>query len=232
MQVIFPDFVADLRELPLTAIAAITLLGLALYTAGWWAHRFWMGLLTSFSAGLIGLRMGPDWGLDPMAAGLLLAVAGGCLALAICRVGLFAIYGLASWQVMQALAPKAAQPVACIVVGGIFAVLLYRFAVILLTSAAGAWLTAHGALLLAEHFAKFDAVDWVTNKRLWINAGFVAAVFAGVILQFWADRRIREYLKKRREWLEWKNKQQTPRPPQAAKDPPKGGWLPGFRRAA
>jgi len=231
MQVVIPDFIADLRELPLATMAAITLLGLALWSAGWWAHRFWMGLLTSFSAGIVGLRMGPEWGLDPMAAGLLLAVAGGCLALAICRVGLFGIYGIASWYLMQAVAPKAAQPVACIVVGGILAVLLYRFAVILLTSAAGTWILAHGGFLLAEHFGKFDAVEWVTAKRLWLNAGALVAVFAGVIFQFWADRRFREYMKKRREWLEWKNKQQGARPPQAGKEPAKRGWLP-FKRAA
>jgi MFS family permease len=232
MQIILPDFIADMRELPLTALASMTLLGFVLWSAGWWGHRFWMGLLISFGAGLVGLRMGPDWGLDPMAAGLLLAVAGGSLALAICRVGLFAIYGLASWQFMQAVAPKAAQPIACIVVGGVLAVLLYRFAIILLTSAAGAWVLAHGGLLIAEQFAKFDAADWVTSKRVWVNIGFAVTVFAGVIFQFWADRRFREFMKKRREWLEWKNKQQGPRPPQTGKEAPKGGWLPGLKRAA
>ena len=210
MAIVSPDILADLRDLPLFAIVTLAILGLSQWTCGWWGHRFWMGLLTSFATGLSGLRMGPDWGLDPLVAGILLAVAGGALSLAICRVGLFFLYGLGAWHLMQALAPKAAHPIVCILVGGVLAVMIFRFSIILLTSTAGTWLTANGGLLVAERIGKLDAPAWVTARPLWINIGFVALVFVGVIFQYWDDNRLRKFLKTRREWLEWMNKKGGP----------------------
>ncbi len=227
MQVVSPDFLVDLRDLPLFAIVTMALVGLSLWTCGWWAQRFWMGMLTSFGAGLVGLRMGPDWGLDSLAAGILLAVAGGSLALAICRVGVFLVYGLAAWFLMQVLAPKAAHPIACIVIGGVLAVMIFRFSVILLTSAAGVWLAGHGGMLLTERLGKLDAPAFVTNQPLWTNIGFLVAAFVGVIFQYWADKRLRKFLKTRREWLEWMNKKQGV-PPDAGQR----GWFSRAKRAA
>jgi hypothetical protein len=230
MQIIAPDFLTDLRDLPLYATVTMALIGAGLWICGWWGHRFWMGLLTSFGAGLVGLRLGPDWGLDPLAAGIMLAVAGGSLALAICRIGVFLIYGVAAWHLMQALAPKASHPIACIAIGGALAVLIFRFSVILMTSAAGVWLAGHGGLLLAERFGKIDAPAWVTARPLWINTGFAATAFIGVIFQFWADNRLRRFLKARREVAQWVSRKQTPATGVA--NATQRGWLSRMKRAA
>src|SRR5437867_716414 len=82
------DLLTELQSLSPATLGGILAVGLALWLTGWWAHRFWITLLTSFAAGVVGLKVGPQYGVEqPIIAGLLLAVAGGALALALARLG-------------------------------------------------------------------------------------------------------------------------------------------------
>src|SRR4029077_18341819 len=76
-------------ELSLGLLIFGLVIGLLLWLLGGWGHRFCIVLVTTLVAGVGGLYYGPQWGLQPLVAGLLLGVAAGALALALVRVLIF-----------------------------------------------------------------------------------------------------------------------------------------------
>src|SRR3954470_2454668 len=125
MQVLNPDFLVLTRELsPGVSIVAI-LVGLALWLYGAHSHRFWLALLMTVSAGLLGLVLGPEFAVQPLVAGLLLALAAGMLALALTRITLFALGGFCAILVVRIAVP-AANEFLCFVVGGLVGVCFYQ----------------------------------------------------------------------------------------------------------
>jgi hypothetical protein len=198
MPLIAPDLLADMRDLPPAALGVLVAVGLLIWSSGWWTHRFWLVLATTFGAGLAGLRWGPDLGIQSVAAGLLAAIAAGCLALSLARVAVFTAYGLACWYLMQLFQPQWAIPAACILAGGLLSMVFYRLSLMLLTSGVGMLLTAYGGLVLAERFIPFDAVRWVTGSTHTVEVAYLAGVFVGVVIQYWIERSRRRY----RRWQE------------------------------
>ena len=190
---IAPDLLNDLRELPLAGKTVITAVGFVLWAAGWWAHRFWVVLAATLGAGVLGLRYAPDFGVQPMVAGLLAAVAAGGLALSLARVALFAGCGVGCWLAVQTLMPHWSDPLICILTGGLLGVLLFRFWIIVVTSTLGAILMGYGGLVLAEPLFKFDAVAWATNKDNVISISIGVAILVGVVHQYIIERMRKRY---------------------------------------
>ncbi len=192
MHAISPDMLADMCDpdhgLPLTATIFVTLLGGALVVTGWRLHRFWIVLATTLGAGIAGLRLGSDYGLQPIVAGLLAAVAAGTLALSLARVVIFIVCGVSCWQLAQLILPQWAEPVACILVGGLLGAVLFRLWITLLTSAAGVLLLAYGGLALATQLFRLDSVRWLREAGVLADVGFGVAVLVGLLTQYLLER--------------------------------------------
>ena len=78
--------------------------GGVVWLLGGLSYRFWIVLLITLGAGVYGLSVGPAFAVQPLVSALLLAIAGGVMALALARVGAFVAGGmtlcvLAEWTV-------------------------------------------------------------------------------------------------------------------------------------
>jgi hypothetical protein len=146
MQFIVPDIIAEGRGLSVPVCVAGIAIGFLLWLTGWWAHRFWIVLVSTVVAGVVGLLKGPGFRIQPLLAALLLAVAAGLLALALVRVVAFAAGGMAAWMAVQALAPPSwHEPLVCFLVGGLVGLFLFRVWTMMLTSFMGAlWMGYFG----------------------------------------------------------------------------------------
>lgn len=183
MNLFASDLLAEMQSLSQATLGTLAAIGLLLWVTGWWAHRFWITVLTSFGVGLVGLKIGPQYGVQqPIIAGVLLALAGGCLALALARLALFLIYGIAVWQLTLQFAPPYAVPLICITAGGLVSIFLFRLCVILLTSAAGGILLGYAALALAGQNG-FDVKSTVYDYQIPLNIGLGILWLLGVFIQ-------------------------------------------------
>jgi hypothetical protein len=155
-------------------------------------------LVTTVTAGIVGLTAGPVHGVQPLVAGLLLAIAAGILSLALARVVAFGAGGVAAWLGAQALAPGWDQPLICFLVGGLIGLLLFRLWTMVLTSAAGSLLMLYSGLCLANNFGQLDAVDLAQKQSVLLNCIWAGMVFVGVVAQFFVSRRKRKPEESRR----------------------------------
>jgi hypothetical protein len=209
MQIISSEMLTDMRELPLVASAVLFVLGLCLYLTGSMTYRFWVVLATTFGAGLYGLSVGSDYGVQPIVAGLLLAVAAGCLALALARVAIFGWYGLVCWYAVQRFAPQFAVPVVCIIAGGLFTVLFYRICVMMMTSAAGMICLAYAGLDLADRVGGLSSIHWVADNSAAVQFGYLASILVGAVLQQRVEQSHKKYKAYRSDYAEWQQKKKS-----------------------
>jgi MFS family permease len=190
MQFIALDILAEGRGLSAPLCAAGVAVGLLLWLTGWWGHRFWIVLVTTVLAGLFGLVKGPAFQVQPLVAGLLLAVAAGLLALALVRVVAFAAGGAAAWLLVRALGPATwHEPLVCFLVGGLVALLLFRLWMMVLASLAGSLFMLYFGLWLGERLSKWDAVALTTQHTELFNWGCGGLALAGFLIQFFLERR-------------------------------------------
>jgi hypothetical protein len=188
MQLVAPDILQEARGFPPLVLATALAVGLFLWVFGARSHRFWIALIITLSAGLIGLSQGPAYGMQPLVAGLLLAVAAGALALSLVRVLLFAAGGFAALAVMHSVAPSYDEPLVSFLVGGLVGILLYRFWITTLTSLIGTLLIAYSGMGLLDGLHVFDAVAWSKQNGGLLNWGCGAAAVVGVLIQFLLER--------------------------------------------
>jgi hypothetical protein len=189
MQLIAPDILAEARGLTPAAAGTLCVLGLALWLFGWRWHRFWIVAGITLAAGLLGLSAGrAAGGTRVMAGGILLAVAGGMLALELAKVFAFVAGGCGAWLAVQWVFPQAQELWAVFLSGGLFGLLLYRPWTMLLTSLAGALVAAHAGLLLLEPVLRFDAAAWADAHQAALNGVAVGLTVLGVLIQAVADR--------------------------------------------
>ncbi len=203
--VVVPEVLTHLRELPLFAQLVAVVAGLFLWTTGWGGHRFWIVLGATLGAGIVGLRHGPDFGAQPIVAGLLAAVAAGCLALSLARVAIFVACGFGCWYAAQMLTPNLSVPLVCLLIGGLLGLLLFRFWIILLSSTAGVVLLSCGGLVLTERLLKVDPLRWVSGNGTLINLGLAVAVLIGVVFQYYfvrVHKRFKSWSKAPRDYLD------------------------------
>jgi hypothetical protein len=189
MQLVAPDILAEARGLPVGTTSACLAIGLFLWLFGARTHRFWIALSITVVAGLVGLNQGRSYGMQPLVAGLLLAVAAGVLALSLVRLLLFLAGGFAGLALVHAIAPSADEPLATFIVGGLIGVLLYWLWIMTLTSITGTALMMYSALCLLDRFGFLQAVEWSRQNAPLLNWGFAALVVMGILLQFLLERR-------------------------------------------
>jgi hypothetical protein len=199
MNLVDPDILAEARGLPPVVPGIGLTVGLLLWVFGARSHRFWIALVITMSAGLLGLAHGPAYGMQPLVAGLLLAIAAGALALSLVRVLLFAAGGLAALTVMHTVAPNHDEPLVSFVVGGLGGILLYRFWITTLTSLIGTLLITYSGLCLLDRLHTLDAPAWSTRNAGLLNWGCAGSAVLGVLLQFLLDRRRKRKAKARKD---------------------------------
>src|SRR5215469_16276148 len=80
MHIVSPDILSEAIGFSPAISGSTFVLGLLLWLLGWRGHRFWIVLIATVAAGIVGLYSGPAHATQPVLAGLLLAVAGGVMA--------------------------------------------------------------------------------------------------------------------------------------------------------
>ncbi|HVS35998.1 MAG TPA: hypothetical protein VMS17_10500 [Gemmataceae bacterium] len=219
MVVVAPDILDEVRQLPWYLPALGAALGLVLWLFGGRQHRFWLVLLTTVIGGVVGLRFGPDCDMQPLVAGLLLAVTAGALALALARVLLFLLGGAASVWLGHTAAPAWDAPALCFLIGGLLGVLLYRVWVTALSSLAGTLLLAYSILGLLGGAGVCDAVGWAGDQTALLNWACGSFAVVGLLTQLLLERRrvrrklAKEKARKEAEEAEWPPYTRPPHPP-------------------
>ncbi len=188
MHLLAPDILSEACGFSIPVLAVAFVLGLLLWLFGWRGHRFWIVLIATVGAGILGLYSGQASGMHPLVTGLLLAIAAGALALALVRVIGFVAGGLAAWLVVRALAPGWNEPLVCFFIGGLIGLLLFRLWMMALTSATGTLLMAYAGLCLAQSFGKLDVVALAERNAIALNWACGAMAFLGLIVQLLLDR--------------------------------------------
>jgi hypothetical protein len=215
MDILSPDFLADLLSegrglspyIPGVGVAV----GLLLWLVGSRGHRFWLSLAVTVAAGLAGLHAAPALGVQPLVAGLLMAVCAGTLALALVRLVVFAVVGVGSMAVAQAVTPGWNEPVIFFLAGGLIGVVLFRLWVMALTSLAGTVLVLYCGLCLAASLGGVDVVALAKEQGRLLVWGGLGVALLGVVVQFLWDRR-RAKKKRLREELEEEERYQLSLP--------------------
>jgi len=239
MQLLAPDILTDVVALTPMLNAFGYLVGLLVWMFGWRWHRFWIVWSITVSAGVIGLISGRALGGHMLVAALLLAIAGGMLAMELARLIAFVAGGLLVWLGARAVVPSAHDLTICFLLGGLVSLLLYRFWTMLLTSLIGSVLSCYCGLALLAKFLKMDVVAIATKHTLWLNIAIVTLTLLGLSWQNYLERRVKrkaggEEKKEDRE----DEPEEKPKPkeePKSTKSGGKGGplrWLPFPRKAA
>lgn len=197
MQLLAPDILSEGRGLSLAVSATGLVVGVLLWLFGWRCHRFWIVLAATVCAGIWGMACCPVQGAQPLVVGLLVAVAAGALALSLVHAVLFAAGGITLWMLIHATMPSWADPVVCVVAGGLVAMVLMRFWTMLLTSFSGALLMGYSALLLVDRLGKLDASAWAEKHAAVLSWSVVGVALVGWVVQFLMEmRRLRRVRQK------------------------------------
>lgn len=191
MQLLAPDILEDARLLSPMLSGTGAVLGFLLWAFGGRTHRFWLAMSVTLTAGLFGLYLGRDYGMQPLVAGLLLAVSAGALALSLVRILLFAAGGLAALALTHGLAPATDEPIAVFLIGGLIGVLFYRFWIMTFSSVLGALLMVYSALAFLDRLHRVDSVAWTGKNGPLLNWACGALIVLGILVQFLLERRSR-----------------------------------------
>src|SRR5437763_1374793 len=150
MQLVTPDILEQARGLSVPVCATGLALGSLLWIFGWSANRFWIAFFATVAAGVFGLQEGPAHGVQPLIAGLLLAIVAGVTAVLLVRLLAYFAGGVAGLLLVHVLVPHWDEPVICILAGGLLGVALFRSWVMALTSCGGVMLMAYSGLCLLD----------------------------------------------------------------------------------
>jgi hypothetical protein len=234
MQLLAPDVLELTRQLSPSVTALAVVVGLLLWLFGLRHHRFWLGLAVTLAAGVAGLFVSRDFGLQPLVAGLLFALAAGVLSLALARIALFAAGG-AAFVLLCRAANTGWNELVCFVLGGLLGVALYPLWVAVLSSLAGTVLMVYGLVSLLDRYGQLDSLGWAGRNAPLINWGLVAWAMLGVLVQLVLERRrlrmAREAEQPGKERREEKLKAPPPPPPPPLPEP-KGWWRNWGRKSA
>jgi hypothetical protein len=194
-----PEILEAGRDLSPAATGAGVAIGLLIWLFGISMHRFWIVAALTLGAGVYGLAYGPELGMQPIIAGLLLAVAAGALGLTLMRLLAFVTGGWALYLIARVVAPAADEPILCLLVGGLFSVLLFRLWITVISSVAGTGIVAYSSLWLVAKLTQGDAAAWAGNHvPLW-NWGLGAVAVIGILVQFIVNRRFEQTKKANKE---------------------------------
>ena len=224
MIVVAPDILEEVHQLPWFLLATGLALGLLLWLFGGRGHRFWLVLSMTVVGGVLGLYFGAAYAVQPLVAGLLLAVAAGALALSLARVALFVAGGAACVWLARTVAPAWDEPAVCFLVGGLLGVLLYKVWITALSSLAGTLLIAYSILGMLPLVGFPNVVAWADQQTAVLNWACAAMAVLGLLVQLLLERqrlrRQRALEATRKEAEEAGYDERAPWPPQ----PPRGWW--------
>jgi hypothetical protein len=184
-----PYLLEDLTRLSISVSVSGLVGGLLLWLLGGKGHRFWLVLGTTAVAGLAGLRYGPDYGMQPLVAGLFLGVSAGALALALMRILAFLTVGFLVFWVARLLAPSWEEELACFLAGGLAGVVLFRLWVAVLTSLLGTLVMGYSSLALAARVGNVDIVGLAQRNGPLLNWAVAGGTALGLLMQFLVYRR-------------------------------------------
>jgi hypothetical protein len=120
--------------------------------------------------------------------------------LALVRVVAFAAGGAAAWLLIRAVGPASwHEPLICFLVGGLAALLLFRFWMMALASMTGSLCMVYFGLWLGDRLSKWDAVSLTTQHPELFNWGCAGIALAGFLLQFLVERRRARLAREREE---------------------------------
>jgi hypothetical protein len=226
METVAPDILADVRQLSAVFAVLGLVIGMVLWLAGWWTHRFWVVLGMTVLGGFVGLHNTAVLQTQPLVAALGVGLAAGILALTLVRIGAFVAGGYAGLMLVHAWSPAWDQPFISFLAGGFLGWLLVRYWTMVLTSLTGVLLILYSVLALGDKFGKLDAVLWSDRNAITLNALCAAMTLSGFLVQFVAD-----WLRKRGAHDDKSNKKDG----KDSKKHRSGGVLaalPSFRRAS
>jgi hypothetical protein len=189
MELFIPEILAEARHLSLPVLASCLAVGLALWLAGWWSYRFWVALLTTVAAGVVGLYEAAMFQMQPLLAALLLAVAAGLLALSLMRLFAFAAAGVGVILLARVIAPSVDAPWVCFLAGGILATIMFRLWVMALTSFLGSLVIVYSGLCLLEPVLRANAAQWGQQHAILLNSLCLLTTVLGAGLQYLVYRR-------------------------------------------
>ncbi len=192
MELIVPEILAEARHLSWPILLAGLVLGLVLWLAGWWTYRFWVALVTTVAAGVLGLYESNLFQMQPLLAALLLAIAAGLLALSLMRLFAFVVAGVGFLALAKVVAPSVEAPWVCFLAGGILAIILFRPWMMALTSFGGAVLVLYISMCLLEQLFLGDCAHWGRAHGILLNWLCVLGTGLGAIVQFLIHRRGRK----------------------------------------
>jgi hypothetical protein len=224
MGLIAPDLVADVCQLSAIFSVLSFLIGMVLWLAGWWTHRFWVVLGLTVLGGILGLHNAAALQAQPLVAALGVSLAAGILALTLMRIGAFIAGGYAGLLLIHTWWPSWEQPLVSFLAGGLLGWFLVRYWTMALTSLTGVLLMLYGTLALAAKTGRFDAVVWCEDKATMLNVVCAAMTVAGFLIQVISD-----WLRKR-----WSSGDSDKKDGKSAKKGKPGSALaalPAFRRA-
>jgi hypothetical protein len=183
MQLISADVLAEAKGLSIGAAGFFALVGTLLWAFGWRWHRFWIVFGMTAAAGIIGMAAGKAAGGSVLAIGLLLAFAGGVMALELAKILSFVAGGIGAWLAVQAVLPQAQEMWAVFLSGGLLGVILHRLWLMLLTSLCGVLVSWHGWLVMADTLGYVDAAKWASDHAAAVNGAALATAVIGVLVQ-------------------------------------------------
>jgi hypothetical protein len=183
MQLIAPDFFAEVSRLSVGACILGLVIGGLIWLTGWWQHRFWVAAMITAGAGVYGLQEGKAAGVQPLVAGLLAALAAGWMAVELSKVLAFIGGGAAGSLLVQNFVPTVHEPLLAFLSGGLLGVVLFRLWMLVLTSFIGTMIAVYAALGLAEHVLKSDVASIVNQKPGMLNMVVVGGILGGILVQ-------------------------------------------------
>jgi hypothetical protein len=224
MALLASDILKEARELSPLVSGTGFALGLFLWLYGGRTHRFWLVLVLTVAAGVVGLYYGPAYGLLPLVSGLLLAVSAGVLALSLARILIFAAAGCAGLAVAQFF--RWDEPLVSFLLGGLTGMLFYNLWITLLASFAGTLFMGYSGFCLIDKLGKVDTTAWVEQNAPLLNWAVAVLSLLGVLAQSVLERRTARKQAKVKAKEEERTRKAIEAKPTVKAPPPWWSWGP------
>lgn len=197
------DIFSEVMKLSTVTLLGILLCGLLLWSAGYLTHKFWVVFLATAGTGVLGFDKGPEFGMHGIFAALLFGISAGILALSVIRVVVFLLGGCTGLIIGNIFIPAGDAWLACSLVGGITAILLYPFWFTAFSSLLGTLASAYGLIAMLDRLKFIEASTFVDKQAGFIDVFCLGFVVLGTVIQYFLTR----YFRKRR----WRQMQEDER---------------------
>jgi hypothetical protein len=220
MDLVTSDILEVAQGLSTVLQVGFLLLGGWLWLFGGRTHRFWLVMVTTLLTGIWGLYSGPEYGMQPLVAGLLLAIAAGALALSLMRVLFFIGAGFLALWLARSIAPGWNEPLACFLAGGLLGAFLFHVWVTALASLLGTLFLMYSSLCLVARFARVDVVSWASHNGPLLNWACAVLTVLGILVQYLMQNRKAGAGKEKAVKPEKPAKEKEAKKPKPAPEPP------------